>query len=431
MGVIFMGLCCARVSIVVLLLSTCLAEAAEYQYPFHNPYLATATIALLGDDSDTPRGNSRIVHVPGLPGRNNLPGVQGRGDLSVAFYRQNGPAPLLFILPGLGATPFFGVAPYLANLFYRAGSHVVILPSPMSWNFALAASRSGVPGYVPQDARDLYEVMQKTLALLRERHDVRPTAVHFLGFSLGALQGAYLSVLDADEGKLGIAKYLLINPPVDLDYAVDKIDEWGRLGRKFGPDKAQRVISEALAIVDSFADAKLNDPTVFDRFVKQFSRFSTEELQFLIAENLQSQLNELVYATQVINDQGLLSAPKNDVRRRLEEARRFTLADYHEKIAVPVWRKHAGSAQATRQSFQQESALSHVIDRLRTNPKVHILHNADDFLVPRKSLEALKETLGSQITVHPYGGHLGNLWWPENKKFFLNYFATPTANAAR
>jgi hypothetical protein len=28
---------------------------------------------------------------------------------------------------------------------------------------------------------------------------------------LGALEGAYLSVIDADEGKIGIANYLLIN----------------------------------------------------------------------------------------------------------------------------------------------------------------------------------------------------------------------------
>jgi predicted alpha/beta-fold hydrolase len=288
-----------------------------------------------------------------------------------------------------------------------------------------------VPGYVPHDVRDLYVVMQKTVTLLRERHDVQPTAIHFLGFSLGALEGAYLTALDAEEGKLGIAKYLLINPPVDLDYAVDKIDDWVGLVKKFGPDKAQALIAAALGIVDSFADDKLKDPTIFDRFVKQFSRFSTEELQFLIAQNLQSQLNELVAVTQVIHDQGLLSAPKNDIRRRLEEARRFTLTDYHEKIAVPIWRKYAGGSQATRRSFQQESALLRITDRLRANPKVHIMHNADDFLVQEKSLEALKEALGSQITVYPYGGHLGNLWYSENKQFVLNYFAGRAITAAR
>ena len=86
----------------------------------------------------------------------------------------------------------------------------------MSWNFALAASRSGAPGYSPEDARDLYEAMQQTLSILRTRYDVEILGINFLGASLGALEGTYLSVIDAQERKIGIKKYLLVNPPLDL-----------------------------------------------------------------------------------------------------------------------------------------------------------------------------------------------------------------------
>jgi hypothetical protein len=205
------------------------SEAAGYQYPYHDPYLATATSAILNDDGATPRVESTIIHVPGLPGRNRLPTLEGRGDVSLALYRQSRAAPLLFILAGLGSSPYFGVAPYLASLFYREGFHVVILPSPMGWNFALSASRSGAPGYAPEDARDLYEVMQKTLTTVRSRYAVKTTSINFLGVSLGALQGVYLSVIDADAGKIGVDKFLLVNPPVDLAYAVKTIDEWSGL----------------------------------------------------------------------------------------------------------------------------------------------------------------------------------------------------------
>jgi predicted alpha/beta-fold hydrolase len=351
-----------------------------------------------------------------------LPSLEGRGDVSLALYRQNHPAPLLFILAGLGANPYFGVAPYLASLFYQEGSHVVVLPSPMSWNFALSASRTGAPGYAPQDARDLYEVMQKTLAVLRDRYDARPTAIHFMAVSLGALEGAYLSVIDADERKIGIDKYLLVNPPVDLAYAVKRIDEWSALAKKFGREKSQNIVSKALAIVDSFSEAGRDDPAVFGRLVKKFAGFTTEELQFLIAENLRSQLPELIYVTQAIHDQKILSAPQDDMRRRLEEAKRFTFSDYDEKIALPLWQKQAGDSNADLQRFIQGSSLVHIVARLRGNPKVHILHNADDFMGERKSIEALKETLGDQVTLYPYGGHLGNLWYPENKAYALRFF---------
>jgi hypothetical protein len=421
-GVLYMRFHFALAVLAALGLLTRSIEAADYEYPYRDPYLATATSVILGNDEATARVESNILRVPGLPGRNKLPSLEGRGDLSLAFYRQNQAAPLLFILAGVGSNPYFGVGPYLASLFYRAGSHVVILPSPMNWNFALSASTSGAPGYAPADARDLYDVMQKTLTTLRDRYDVKPTVIRFLGVSLGALEGAYLSVIDADEGKIGIANYLLINPPIDLHYALKKTDEWSRLAQKYGPERSRELLSKALAIVDSFSDETPDDPAVIDRLAKKLAGFTTEELQYLIAETLQSQLYELIYVTQVIQDQNALPAPKADMRKRLQEAKSFTLVDYYWKIAVPLWRKQSGDTQADPESLLQRSSLAPIMDRLRNNPKVHILHNVDDFLVERKSIEALKEALGDQVTLYPYGGHVGNLWYPENKKTVLKFF---------
>ena len=64
-------------------------EAADYNYPYRDPYLATATSAILGNDEATARVESNVLRLPGLPGRNKLPNLEGRGDLSLAFYRQN------------------------------------------------------------------------------------------------------------------------------------------------------------------------------------------------------------------------------------------------------------------------------------------------------------------------------------------------------
>jgi predicted alpha/beta-fold hydrolase len=395
---------------------------AEYKYPYHDPYLATATSAILSDDGATPRFDSTIIRVPGLPGRNHLPTLEGRGDVSLALYRQSRPAPLLFVLAGLGSNPYFGVAPYIASLFYREGFNVVILPSPMNWNFALSASRSGAPGYAPEDARDLYEVMQKTLTALRSKYSIKATSINFVGVSLGALEGAYLSVIDDEEGKVGIDKFLLINPPVDLAYAVKKIDEWGALKAKFGREKSQDIVSKALAIVGSFAEQRRDDPVVFDRLARKFAGFPREHLQFLIAENLQSQLPELIYVTQIIHDQKSRAVSKDEMRKRLEEAKDFTLTKYNRLIGVPLWRKQIGDPQADSDTFIQRGSLAAIVDRLRDNPRVHILHNADDLLVERKSVEGLKEALGDQVVLYPYGGHLGNLWYAENKEYAVKLF---------
>jgi hypothetical protein len=294
----------------------------------------------------------------------------------------------------------------------------------MSWNFALAASRSGAPGYVPEDARDLYEAMQKSLSFLKDQHGIEATGINFIGVSLGALEGAYLSVIDATERKIGIAKYLLINPPVELAYAVKKLDEWDDWRKKFGLDKSHELIGKAITIVESFSDAKLDDPAVFDRLAKKFAGFTTEELQFLVAENLQIQLPELISVTQAMHDQNVLTAPKDDMRKRLQEAKGLTLTDYNEKIGLPLWRRQIAEPQADMESFIERGSLGQILERLRSNPKVHIMHNADDFLANRKTIEALKAALGDQVMLYPYGGHVGNLWYPDNKEYALRLFRT-------
>ena len=399
-------------------------DTAEYPYPFHDPHLATVTAGGLNPDGVTRGVKREVVHVPGLPGRDRVPLLEGRGQASVALYRQGHPAPLVFILGGIGSNPYFGIGTYYAGLFQKRGAHVVILPSPMSWNFALSASRSGAPGHTPEDARDVYRLMETTLALLRARHGVEVTSVHFMGLSLGALEGAYLSVLDADEGRIGIEQYLLVNPPLDLSYALGKLGEWQALGAALGQERATKVGMSARGIIEDYIEDRRTDrDATFDRAAERFSRFSREELQFVIAEYVRLVLPELVYVSQAIDDQQVLKAPRTEGRRRLQEAKAFTLRDYEEKIAVPRRRQQEPDASSSR--LNERGSLKPIVDRLRGNPRVHIMHNADDILAERAAIEELKTTMGDQMTLYPYGGHLGNLWFAQNQQDILRFFQGP------
>jgi hypothetical protein len=183
-------------------------------------------------------------------------------------------------------------------------------------------------------------------------------------------------------------------------------------------------VAKAVAIVESFSEDRRDDPAVFDRLAKKFASFTREELQYLIAADLQSLLPELVYVTQVIHDQKVLRAPKDQIRKRLEEAKGLTFMDYNERIGLPLWRFQAAEPQADLETFIQRGSLARILDRLRGNSKVHIMHNADDFLADKKSIEELKKVLGDQMTLYPYGGHLGNLWYAENKAHALRLFKT-------
>ena len=72
---------------------------------------------------------------------------------------QTKPAPLIFNIAGTGAAYH---SPKLVNVqkaLYQAGFHVINISSPTHMNFQINGSSSILPGYLPDDAKDLYRVM--------------------------------------------------------------------------------------------------------------------------------------------------------------------------------------------------------------------------------------------------------------------------------
>ena len=123
-----------------------------------------------------PQGLLWCLHPPGL--RNTK-----------SFYQQAGSAPLIFIIPGLGSPAAMGSTAYLAEVLVDQGFHVLILPSPFNWNFALAASRSGLPGITQEDSEDLYSAMHLILQDIKFHYGARVGGIGLIGLSDGALYG--------------------------------------------------------------------------------------------------------------------------------------------------------------------------------------------------------------------------------------------------
>lgn len=53
---------------------------------------------------------------------------------------------------------------------------------------------------------------------------------------------------------------------------------------------------------------------------------------------------------------------------------------------------------------------------------VFLIHNLDDILVSAEDVAYLEKVFDKCATVYPRGGHLGNLWYPENKEHLLDVF---------
>lgn len=125
----------------------------------------------------------------------------------------------------------------------------------------------------------------------------------------------------------------------------------------------------------------------------------------------------LAHATEILRtpiDWGHRSA-------RLEEARRSGLMDYLRGVSASG-AERVPDRDARLERLVRESSLKAIAPGLRDDPRVFLMHNADDFLVSREDLEFAEAGFGDRATIYPHGGHLGNLWHPRNRRDILSVF---------
>ncbi|MDQ3583977.1 MAG: alpha/beta hydrolase [Pseudomonadota bacterium] len=408
-------------------------DRAAYRYPYRDPYLATTTLSITRGRAalwshDTV--SRRSLEITVLEGRDNVYLLRGQGKLRFRFYQQKGSAPLIFIIPGLGGPAASGSATYLAEVLVGEGFHVLILPSPFNWNFALAASRSGLPGLTEEDSRDLYAAMQLALEHVGERYGARIGRTGLIGLSDGAIYAPYISKLDAEGQRIGIRTYLLVNPPVNLMQAVEKIDQMAQIGRKFGRRQGRRIEAYAVGVAAqagaevSDAHDPFVDPEYFSDWDKRF-RLTGEQIRFLIGKELQSPIGDVIYVRELMQPGGVLKTPVSCFYRteRLYEAHSHGLMDYVRLFLIPELQKRGGIAARPGASMVRLS-LKDVEDTLFENKNIFVMHNLNDFLVSRADLDYLEELLGDRAKFYPYGGHMGNIWYWQNRKDIIDFFSS-------
>ena len=201
-------------------------DTATYGYPISNPFEATIggtppqLRAPVPDDEDINQSDYRLS-LHGRAGAKRLPDIFWNGSsLPYRLAQQDGPAPLIFIIAGTGMSYSSGTPDFLKKLFYGAGYHVVQLSSPTSYDFITAASTSSTPGISADDAQDLYRVMEGIQA---QHRNLQVTEYHLTGYSLGALNAAFVSKLDEQRKSFNFKRVLMLNPPVDLVTSIDNL----------------------------------------------------------------------------------------------------------------------------------------------------------------------------------------------------------------
>ena len=402
----------------------------DYGYPLDNPFEATIAgtpaelRAEVPNDEDIDQSDYSLRLRPEreftLPD-NFWPVKQLRYRLA----RQHGPAPLMFIISGTGARYSAGKTEALKRLFYGAGYHVVQLSSPTSYDFMSAASRYATPGISSDDAKDLYRVMQ---AVRAQHHKLQVTEYHLTGYSLGALNAAFVSHLDETRRSFNFKRVLLLNPPVNLYTSVGNLDKLVQT-RVDGINDNTTFYEVILGKLTRYYQQKgyidLDEAMLYD-FQQSTLKLSDEQMAMLIGSVFRFSAADINFTSDLINRRGLIvpqDYPINQGTRLEPFFKRALLCDFDCYITqqlIPMWRaQYDGGSLA---QLVEQVSLYALEDYLRQSPKIAVMHNADDVILGAGDIGFLRRTFGDRLTLYPRGGHCGNLNYRVNAQHMLEFF---------
>ncbi|WP_024683934.1 serine/threonine protein kinase [Pseudomonas syringae] len=405
-------------------------DSATYGYPLTNPFeatIATTPPALRPDLPDDEDIDQDVYTLNLHPEREfTLPdNFWAVKKLHYRLAKQDHAAPLIFLIAGTGAPYNSTINEFLKKLYYGAGYHVVQLSSPTSYDFMTSASRFATPGVSTDDAEDIYRVMQ---AIRAQQAQLPVTDYYLTGYSLGALNAAFVSKLDETRRSFNFKKVLLLNPPVNLYTSISNLDKLVQTNVK-GINNTTTFYELVLAKLTRYFRQKgyidLNDALLFD-FQQSKQHLTNEQMAMLIGTSFRFSSADIAFTSDLINRRGLITPPKFPITEGtsltpfLKRALQCDFDCYLTEQVIPMWRARTDGGSLLQ--LVDQVSLYALKDYLHSNTKIAVMHNADDVILGSGDLGFLRKTFGDRLTVYPYGGHCGNLNFRVNTDAMLEFF---------
>ena len=350
---------------------------------------------------------------PGFPGRGETHTVTLFDDerrLPYSAWMQPEPATVVYLLPGLGAHRIGESSLGLAEAAYDFGASVVTLSSAMNFEFMKGGASTALPGFLPRDAADVHRALGAIHADLERRYPghAEGQSRFLFGVSLGGAHTLTISATaqDPDDDGLKFDLYVALDPPVDLRYAAGQLDRFYNAPLGFPATERAERMEEILAKVLELAEGRM-EPTMDLPFTRL-------EAEYLIGLSFRATLQMVLLASQERHDQGILLTPRDPLRMApaFREASEYSFMEYLYGFLLPYYAEQIPEVtldDAGAAWIFERSDLRSLEPSLRSNERVRVFANANDFLLGPDDRTWLQSVLGERAFFFDEGGHLGNL----------------------
>lgn len=412
-----------RILFLLLLINSLCFALDDYNFPAKDPYKATilgsSTMLVEGVSEEVPSKDYTIKVPPFAKPHKTLWYQKG---FNFSLSKQKEKAPLIFIVAGTGSSYETWKMKAFERIFHDAGYHVILLSSPFNTNFLITASNIKVPGILFNDSHDLYRMMKASYERVADKIEV--SEFYLTGYSMGATQSAYVSLIDETEKYFDFKRVLMINPAVSLyDSAKlldDMLDENVPGGREQVGEFIENILQEIIRHFDG--SVEISEETIYRIFKDDL--LSQEEMAALIGIAFRFIAIDINYLTDMLNNKGVYISEEptkfqsmTPVWRKINGA---SFSEYIERIAFPHYQEIYPDF--TFEDLVAKADLHEIEDYLLTSDKIAMVTNEDELILTPNDLEFLRETFKGKSIIYPLGGHCGNMYFQPNVENMLRFF---------
>jgi ABC-type transporter lipoprotein component MlaA len=339
--------------------------------------------------------------------------------LKFTYWVQKTPAPIVYIVPGLGAHRLENVPLALAELAYDEGFSAVCVSSAFNPEFMENASTSALPAYAPVDAEDLHFALTQIDQRLDSLYPRHLGAKVLMGFSLGAFHSLMIAAGDKTNtpALMKFDRYVAIDPPVDLDFGIKQLDRF--YDAPLAWPAAVRSQTMQATYEKAFAQAKApsSAPPALN--------LDANESRFIIGSGFRFVLRDVIYNSQHRNNQGILKSQLKNSRREpaYQEIGQYSFEDYIQKFVAPYYLTRGVDLADFQTAAAAEDLHSHE-SALKDHDNIRVIANRNDILLDTPDVSWLQQTFDpSRVTLFDQGGHGGNLASPGVQRAIIRAIA--------
>jgi hypothetical protein len=331
------------------------------------------------------------------------------------------PAPLVFIIPGIGSHRSTTNAVKLAESAWQRGYSAAIVSSPFNPEFILSGLSATYPGFTPSDAEDLYRALGEIRANIEANHPGKVTSSSLMGYSLGGIATLFISQVErkaTGPGALHFERIVAINPAVNLRYASGLFDSYFDAPKQWPETERRDKTTEA--VKKAYVLAQGEDEDLIRKH--QTLPFTRDGSEFLIGLSSRAMTMQTIAACSERGGKALKDLPGGGAGGFegpfAIDVESNTLKRYMDELAIPYFVEKEGGTRTVAQLFDAANLYSQEAG-LRDDERIAVFTNKDDFILQASDLAWLENVFAGRITVFPGGGHLGNMYMPQVQAAFM------------